>query len=151
MDKKYYIYNTLNDEYFVARIRGKDVFSQDINDAMSFNDFDCAHEIAKDTKSIIKCFEEIKPFKSFEEILAYEKAHRYEDGEYGIKACKETILRKLAQNKKWNKELKTNKHPDTLEKMLENFVYEAQTDAFFNSTYVLACYELINEKKEKEN
>lgn len=29
--------------------------------------------------------------KTLEQILDYEKAHRHEDGEFGIKACKESI------------------------------------------------------------
>ncbi len=73
--------------------------------------------------------------KTLEQILAYEKDRRYEDGDYGINACKEAIQIKLKYN------------PDrTLYTLLETYVKRANEDPFFNKHMVLACWEMINEK-----
>lgn len=67
------------------------------------------------------------------EILEREKSHRTENGMFGIKACKESILN--------FKEFKNA----SLYQLLEEYVKRANEDVFFNKAMVLACWELINE------
>ena len=71
---------------------------------------------------------------TLEQIIENEKAHRSECGDFGIIACKETILFE-AQFRKCS-----------LYEMLERYVKRANEDAFFNRAMVLACWELINEQ-----
>lgn len=78
--------------------------------------------------------------KTLEEILEKEKAHRQEDGIFGIKACKESILNTI----KLDKEL-LNKET-SLEELLNSYVERANASIFFNRAMVLACWELINKK-----
>ena len=75
--------------------------------------------------------------KTIEEILEYEKAHRHEEGEYGLKACKESIESNL--------KYKTLPRDKALYEMLCHYVFQANTNVFFNQRMVLACWELINE------
>ena len=77
--------------------------------------------------------------KSLEQILEREKAHRHEDGDYGIAECKRSIKYQIEFEKKYNKvEL-------SLYSLLERYVRRANEDTLFNDAMVLACWELINE------
>ena len=78
--------------------------------------------------------------KTLEEILKETKEHRHEDGQFGIKACKESIKNDLEISKKYNE-------GKTLFTLLENFYNRAVNDIFFNDLMVLACWEMINENK----
>jgi hypothetical protein len=71
---------------------------------------------------------------TLETILRIEKEHRQEDGEFGIKACKESIEFTVRYFKK------------SLYQLLEEYVLRANESAFFNRRMVLACWELINEQ-----
>ena len=75
--------------------------------------------------------------KTLEQILEYEKAHRHEDGIFGINACKESIESNL--------EYKQMPRDKALYEMLAHYVFQANTNVFFNQAMVLACWELINE------
>ena len=80
--------------------------------------------------------------KTLEEILEKEKSHRQEEGIFGIKACKESILNTIKFDKEFlNKET-------SLEELLDGYVERANASIFFNQAMVLACWELINEKKQ---
>lgn len=70
---------------------------------------------------------------TLEQIIEKEKQIRQEDGDYGIKACKESIRLTLQYKKH-----------ETLYTTLERFVKRANEDIFFNTAMVLACWELIN-------
>lgn len=76
--------------------------------------------------------------KTLEEILERERAHRCEDGAFGITACKEHI-RSVLKTKVYGEGM-------TLEDLLGKYVERANADIFFNSAMVLACYELIEER-----
>ena len=78
--------------------------------------------------------------KNLEQILAYEKEHRCENGPFGIKACKESIQHDLAFDREHG--IKSS-----LFTYLERYYYRAQ-DTFFNKAMILACWELINGKWE---
>lgn len=82
--------------------------------------------------------------KTLEQIIAEEREHRHENGIFGIKACKESILSAIETNKILNKKYDAN-NPTSLYCFLEQYVKRAQTDTFFNRAMVLACWELINE------
>jgi len=71
--------------------------------------------------------------KTLEQIIEREKMCRCEEGEYGMKECKDTVLMYLA----WGKSLYSQ---------LEEYVKRANEDVFFNKRMVLACWELINEQ-----
>lgn len=72
--------------------------------------------------------------KTLEEILDYEKKHRHEEGDFGIKACKEAIkMDRIYDDKSYYQ-------------LLEKYVKRANQDIFFNRAMVLACWELINGK-----
>lgn len=71
---------------------------------------------------------------TLEQIIEKEKAHRHEGGDYGIKACKESIKREKEYKK------------CSLYTILEDYVKRANEDMFFNRAMVLACWELINEQ-----
>lgn len=73
--------------------------------------------------------------KTLELILEREKQIRREDGDFGIKACKESVLRDVAWKKK------------SLFELLEEYYNRAKEDVFFNDAMVLACWELINGQK----
>lgn len=77
--------------------------------------------------------------KTLQEILDYERAHRHEDGTFGIAACKEAIQSALAIDHKYG----GNK---TLYTLLEEYMQRANEEIFFNNAMVLACWELINEE-----
>ncbi len=72
--------------------------------------------------------------RTLEQIIAEEKEHRFEGGQFGINACKESIKGRLSWDNK------------SLFEMLEEYVKRANEDAFFNRAMVLACWELINEQ-----
>lgn len=76
---------------------------------------------------------------TLEEIIKKEQTTRTEDGDFGIKACKESIKRELEMSKKYNQ-------GKTLFTLLERYVKRANEDIFFNNAMVLACWELINNK-----
>ena len=79
--------------------------------------------------------------KTLEQILEYEKAHRHEDGDFGITECKRSIKWQIEFEKKYNKvEL-------SLYTLLERYVRRANEDKFFNDAMILACWELINGKE----
>lgn len=67
------------------------------------------------------------------QIIEKEKQHRCENGSFGIRACKESILWDVEHFKK------------SLYLLLEEYVERANKDVFFNRAMVLACWELINE------
>lgn len=73
--------------------------------------------------------------KTLEEILIKERQNRKEEGPFGIKACKESI-------KAYHDFFKESYYF-----LLEDYVDRTNKDPFFNSAMVLACWELINEKK----
>ncbi len=75
--------------------------------------------------------------KTLEEIIITEKRRRQEDGEFGIKACKESIKNRLETAKKYYG------NEETLFTLLE-YYYKRSDDPFFNNAMVLACWELIN-------
>lgn len=75
--------------------------------------------------------------KTLQEILDYEKAHRHEDGMFGITECKESIRSALAIDHKYG-------GAKTLYSLLEEYVQRANEERFFNNAMVLACWELIN-------
>lgn len=70
--------------------------------------------------------------KTVEQIIEEERKCRCEDGDYGIRECKDSIRISL----KW-----TNK---SLYQLLELYVERANKDILFNNRMVLACWELIN-------
>lgn len=72
--------------------------------------------------------------RTLEQIIEREQERRHEDGQFGIKACKESI--------EWKKEHCN----ESYYQQLENFVERANTDILFNKAMVLACWELINER-----
>ena len=76
----------------------------------------------------------VKDKITLEQILAKEKEHRIEGGDFGIKACKESIEMEI----EWTK--------CSLYVLLESYVKRANEDIFFNRAMVLACWELINEQ-----
>lgn len=78
--------------------------------------------------------------KTLEEILAYEKAHRNEDGPFGIAACKasiESTLKFVFNGAPRDEALKT---------LLVHYVAQSNYNIFFNNAMVLACYELLQER-----
>ncbi len=70
--------------------------------------------------------------KTLEQIVEKEKAHRHEEGDFGIKACKESI--------QWSVHFSGK----SLYELLEGYVKRANEERFFNDAMVLACWELIN-------
>lgn len=76
--------------------------------------------------------------KTLEQILAYEKEHRCEEGVFGIKACKECIKSELELDKKLGVS-------SSLYTYLEGCMKRAN-DPFYNKAMILACWELINEQ-----
>ena len=75
--------------------------------------------------------------KTLQEILDYEKAHRHEDGMFGISECKHSIKSSLEIDHKYG-------GTKTLYSLLEEYVQRANEEVFFNNAMVLACWELIN-------
>lgn len=71
---------------------------------------------------------------TLEEIIEREKKVRMELGDFGIRACKESI--------KSHVELFREDYYTQLAK----YVKRANEDIFFNKAMVLACWELINGK-----
>lgn len=72
--------------------------------------------------------------KTLEMILEQERKTRHEEGDFGIKACKECI--------KTKQEL----FGQSLFQQLEEYVERANNEMLFNDAMVLACWELINEQ-----
>ena len=70
--------------------------------------------------------------KTLEQLLESERKYRKEDGSFGIKACKESIMFDVEFNKK------------DLYTLLKEYVERANNDILFNKAMVLACWELIN-------
>ena len=83
--------------------------------------------------------------KTLEQILEQEKARRHEDGDFGIRACKESIHNEI----EWRERQSTHTLPK--EKILFDLLFEyltrARIDVFFNQAMVLACWEMINGKE----
>lgn len=84
--------------------------------------------------------------RTLEQIIEKEKQTRQENGDFGIKACKESILEEIYWHEKWNLQGQTNKYNTSLYVLLEKYVKRANEDIFFNNAMVLACWELINNK-----
>ena len=82
--------------------------------------------------------------KTLEEIIAKERETRGENGMFGIKACKESIIAEVNRNRKLNEQYQVNFYKTSLYVLLEDYVHRANQDVFFNDTMVLACWELIN-------
>ena len=72
--------------------------------------------------------------KTLAQIIENESKRRHEDGDFGIAACKESIIDRVQRT------------GESLYTILESYVDRANKDIFFNSAMVLACYELINER-----
>ena len=70
--------------------------------------------------------------RTLEEILQDEKAKAHYQGEYGLDACKQSILDHMEYQHK------------SLFQLLEEYLTRANKDIFFNNAMVLACWELIN-------
>lgn len=71
---------------------------------------------------------------TLEQILEREKQNRCEDGQFGMKACKESI------------EFETHFFGKSLYELLGEYVKRANEDVFFNRRMILACWELINKE-----
>lgn len=71
---------------------------------------------------------------TLEQIIERERAHRVEGGDFGIEACKSSII--------WRKKF----FGEDYFQQLKDYVERANTDICFNKAMVLACWELINEK-----
>lgn len=69
---------------------------------------------------------------TLKQIIEKEEARRTENGDYGIKACKESI------------EFHVKYEHKSLYELLEEYVKRANEDIFFNKAMVLACWEMIN-------
>lgn len=80
---------------------------------------------------------------TLEEILK-DKSNHYEKGIFGLKACKDSILKDIERHKEWNITYQTDKYPTSLYVLLEEFVNRANTDELFNKSMVVACWQLIN-------
>lgn len=85
--------------------------------------------------------------RTLEQILEYEKAHRHEDGEFGIKACKDAIKREVGYRTKKEIVNRQLNGYTILFDLLGEYLERAQNDIFFNRAMILACYELINDIK----
>ena len=80
--------------------------------------------------------------KTLEQILEKEKQHRHEEGDFGIKACKELIKFEVD----WRIGHKqASSCVNALFTLLNEYFLRAQDDIFFNKTMVLACWELLND------
>lgn len=84
--------------------------------------------------------------KTLEQIIENERVHAHKGGEYGLDACKESILSTVKTNKMLNERSGKQTYPTSLYVLLESYVDRANYDPFFNSAMVLACWELINEQ-----
>ena len=73
--------------------------------------------------------------KTLEQILNQEKKNRHENGQFGVKACKEFI-----------EDIEVKLCHKSLYQVLEEYVKRANEDIFFNTRMVLACWELINQE-----
>ena len=82
--------------------------------------------------------------KTLEQILEKERQHRHEDGDFGIKACKESIKFEVDWKIGHNKEMSVI---TALFALLNEYFLQAQDDIFFNKAMVLACWELLNDKE----
>ena len=80
--------------------------------------------------------------KTLEQILAKEKEHRHEEGDFGIKACKESIKFEVEWRRKRNEGLSEF---TVLLELLGEYYIRGVSDVFFNKAMILACWELINE------
>lgn len=85
--------------------------------------------------------------KTLEEILEEEKAKRHEGGDFGISACKEHIKFEVGYRTKREIANRYLNGYTILFDLLGEYLERAQNDCFFNRAMILACWELINEKK----
>ncbi len=83
--------------------------------------------------------------KTLEQILKEEKEKRNEKGMFGIAECKNSIRSEIEWREK--KENYTIPREKILLDLLFEYLTRARNDVFFNNAMVLACWELINEKK----
>ena len=70
--------------------------------------------------------------RTLEEIIKEERERRFEEGDFGMKACKESIR------------FSEGILHQSLFSQLEEYLKRANEDIFFNKRMVLACWELIN-------
>lgn len=84
--------------------------------------------------------------KTLEQIIEQERAHAKKNGDYGLDACKESILSTIKTNNMLNERSGKQTYTTSLYVLLENYVDRANADPFFNRTMVLACWELINKQ-----
>lgn len=82
--------------------------------------------------------------RTLKEIIEKEESVRHEDGDFGIKACKESIKQQIKWNKELNQKHNTNQFNTSLYVFLETYVERANNETLFNDAMVLACWELIN-------
>lgn len=73
--------------------------------------------------------------RTLEEIIKEEREHRQEGGAFGIAECKLAV--------RFDYEIERKSYYE----LLEEYVKCANEDVFFNKAMVLACWEIINEKK----
>lgn len=71
---------------------------------------------------------------TLEEMIKHERERRFEEGNFGILACKDSIKFEVEYFKK------------NLFELLEQYYNRANESVFFNRQMVLACWEMINEK-----
>lgn len=84
--------------------------------------------------------------KTLEQIIEEERAYAKKGGDYGIDACKKSILSTIKTNNMLNERSGNKTYPTSLYVLLEDYVDRAHADPFFNRTMVLACWELINKQ-----
>ena len=84
--------------------------------------------------------------KTLAQIIEQEREYAKKGGDYGLDACKESILSTIKTNKMLNERSGNQTYTTSLYVLLESYVDRANYDPFFNRTMVLACWELINEQ-----
>jgi hypothetical protein len=82
--------------------------------------------------------------KTLEQILEYQKQVRQEDGDFGIKACKEHIKYEVGYRTKKRIASEYLNGYTILFELMSEYLERAQNDVFFNNAMILACWELIN-------
>lgn len=82
--------------------------------------------------------------KTLEQILEYQKKVRCEEGDFGIKACKEHIKYEVGYRTKKRIASEELNGYTILFELMSEYLERAQNDVFFNNAMILACWELIN-------
>lgn len=75
---------------------------------------------------------------TLEQIIAEETKHRTEGGQFGIQACKNSIM------------FAVEFFGEDLRDLLNEYVDRANRDVLFNRGMVLACWELINGRTSQQ-